>query len=320
VSGRVSHEFLAASVLLKQYLHPFSERCRLSMTPVRWLNGHPYRRKSGFLPVSGRRLRAHSKIESLPERTQSSFQKVSIMYDDEPESIYSLIPKPPPVVIKEPLYVSRHAGSTAFDTVKKRPHATMGEPLDVFRRDPKDFLQKRARCRDLPPKPDSPRRPRDSLARSPVPRQREIPQTPQRQKRDFVLENWRNAPKTPQLHPPVQKIHYTEKRDYGKTPKYLKRVQQEAANEAAYWDDVRETMMPRPSEPHCRLLSEDDRLEILRGLQANLADVRKRYAALPLGQDTLSFRKRKEAMEAQMAQLEADISAFSRRSIYVTEE
>jgi hypothetical protein len=61
-------------------------------------------------------------------------------------------------------------------------------------------------------------------------------------------------------------------------------------------------------------------MDILGELQANLADVRKRYAALPLGQDNLSFRKSKAEMEAQMAQLEADISTFSRRSVHVTED
>jgi hypothetical protein len=50
-----------------------------------------------------------------------------------------------------------------------------------------------------------------------------------------------------------------------------------------------------------------------------LADVKRRYSALSLGQDHLSYRKRKEAMEAQMAQLEADITTFSRQNVYITE-
>jgi hypothetical protein len=115
-------------------------------------------------------------------------------------------------------------------------------------------------------------------------------------------------------------IRYSEKRDYGKTPKYLKRVKEEAQSEAAYWDEVRESMMPRDTGPRCRMLSDEERMDILTGLHANLADTRKRYAALPLGQDNLSFRKRKEALEAQMAQLEEDIAAMSRRNVYVTED
>jgi hypothetical protein len=78
-------------------------------------------------------------------------------------------------------------------------------------------------------------------------------------------------------------------------------------------------MMPEDTETRCRLLTDDERFKILAGLQANLADIKRRYAAMSFGQDHLSFRKRKEGMEAQMQQLETDISTFSRANVYVTE-
>jgi hypothetical protein len=74
------------------------------------------------------------------------------------------------------------------------------------------------------------------------------------------------------------------------------------------------------SVPRFRLLSEDERLDVLVGLQGNLADVKQRYAAFPLGQNHLSFRKRKAAMEREMDLLEADIATFSPSRMYVTEE
>jgi hypothetical protein len=97
-------------------------------------------------------------------------------------------------------------------------------------------------------------------------------------------------------------------------------VTREARSEAAYWDEVREKLLPEDNETRCRLLEESERLGILEGLQANLADVKRRYGALSFGQDHESFRKRKEGMEAQMAQLEADIVTFSRANVYVTEK
>ena len=78
-------------------------------------------------------------------------------------------------------------------------------------------------------------------------------------------------------------------------------------------------MMPEDTETRCRLLSEEERLEILSGLQSNLADVKRRYAALSFGQDNLSFRRKKEEMETQMAQLETDIATFERQNVYITE-
>jgi hypothetical protein len=242
-----------------------------------------------------------------------------MLLEDEVETIYNLIPKPPPVIIKEPLHVSRFAGSTTFDTVKKRSHGTMGEPLDVIRKDPKDYLKKRSLRPDLPPQQRTLPHGQATLNRPAVPRQAELDPLVLAEKPDFILENWRNAPRTRNLHPTPVKTWYTDKPDFAKTPKYLSRVTSESRRESAFWDGVRVEMMPEDTETRCRLLSDDERIKILTGLQANLADIKRRYAAMSFGQDHLSFRKRKEGMEAQMQQLESDISTFSRANVYVTE-
>lgn len=241
------------------------------------------------------------------------------MYEDEEETIYALIPKPPPKIVKEPLHVSRFAGSKAFETVQKRGHGTMGEPLDKIRKDPHQPLKKGERCKNLPPKQRTLPHGNETLQKPPVPRQSEIPKSKQAPKRDFIKENYKAAPKTKKLHPEVEPTKYTAKKDYGKVPKYLSRVKAEAEGEAAYWDEIRESMMPEDTETRCRLLTEEERLSILEGLEANLADIKKRYGAMSFGQDHMSFRKRKEDMEAEMAQLEADINTFSRQNVYITE-
>jgi hypothetical protein len=242
-----------------------------------------------------------------------------MLLEDEVETIYNLIPKPPPVIVKEPLHVSRFHGSTTFDTVKKRKHGTMGEPADVMYKDPKDYLKEKSRCHDLPPKQRYPPHGQDTLDKPPVPRQAELPPPNLPPKPDFVVENWKTAPLTKKLHPVKPITWYTDKPDFGETPRYLTRVKTESQNEAAYWDEVRERLVPEDAEVRCRLLSEEERLKILEGLQANLADIKRRYGALSFGQDHLSFRMRKEGMEAQMAQLETDIATFCRQNVYVTE-
>jgi hypothetical protein len=242
-----------------------------------------------------------------------------MLLEDEVETIYNLIPKPPPVIIKDPLYVCIFAGSTAFETAKKRAHGTMGEPLDVMRKDPKDFLVKRSLRPDLPPKPRTAPHGQATLNKPPVPRQAELDPVVLPEKPDFILENWRQAPNTKKLHPPQVKTWYTDKPDFTKTPRYLSRVTNESRREAAYWDGVRVEMSPEDTETRCKLLTEEERINILTGLQANLADIKRRYAAMSFGQDHLSFRKRKEGMEAQMQALETDIATCSRANVYVTE-
>ena len=195
----------------------------------------------------------------------------------------------------------------------------MGEPNDVMRKDPKDFLRKGSRCHNLPPKKRVLPHGQETLKKPPVPRRSEIPKEEPREAKDFILENWKQAPKTKKLHPEKQQTWYTDKPDYGKTPAYLDRVKRETANETAYWDEVRESMMPEDAETRCRLLTEEERQEILEGLNANLTDLKRRYGALSFGMDHLSFRQRKVRMEREMEQLENDIKTFSRQNVYITE-
>lgn len=242
--------------------------------------------------------------------------------EDEEECIYNLIPKPPPVIVKEPLHHSKFDGITGFCTVKKVKHALMGETLDDFKKQhsPDKFLKAHSRAKDLPrERTKTVAHGNSTLSKPPVPTVKEIPKMRQTEKKNFIVENWKTAPKTKKLHPEKPETFYTEKPDFGKVPKYLNRVKKEAANETAYWEEVRESMLPEDNETRCRLLSEEERLSILEGLNANMADLKRRYAALSFGQDNLSFRKKKEDMEAQMAQLEQDINTFSRKNIYITE-
>lgn len=241
--------------------------------------------------------------------------------ESECESIYNLIPKPPPVIVKEPLHVSKYANSHDFETVKKREHGSMGQTKEQLKKEyaPSNYLKKHSRAVDLPPKQRSTPKGNAGLNKPPVPRQGEIPKMKGGQKKNFILENWKQAPNTKQLHPTKAETWYTDKKDFGKRPAYLDRVTKEFQAENQYWDEVRESMIPEDTETHCRLLPEEERLRILEGLQANMADVKKRYASLSYGQDNISFRKRKEQMEAEMAQLDKDINTFSRTNVYIAE-
>lgn len=241
------------------------------------------------------------------------------MFEDEVETIYNLIPAPPPVIEKQPLHKSKFQDQSSFMTAKKRAHGTMGETKEMMWKDPKDYLKKGSRVKPLPPKTRAMPHGNETLKKPPVPTQKEISKAKASPKKNFIYQNWKNAPTTKKLHPEKQETWYTDKKDFGKVPAYLDRVKGEYQAEAEYWDDVREAMAPEDTETRCRLLSEEERQEILEGLYANLADNKRRYAALSFGQDNLSFRRKKEEMERQAAQLEADIKTFERQNVYITE-
>jgi hypothetical protein len=240
------------------------------------------------------------------------------MLFEEEETIYNLIPKPPPVIIKDPLHVSQFDGFTGFVTAKKRAHGTMGEPADRIHKDPHDYLKKRSIRGDLPPRPSLEPHGNTTLVKPPVPSPI-VSRSVENPKKNFIVDNWKSVPNTKKLHPEAPQTFYTQKKDFGQVPRYLNRVKKESANESAFWDQVRESLLPEDTETRCRLVPEEERLQILSGLEANLADVKKRYGALSFGQDHMSFRQRKERMEADMAELESNIQMFSRQNIYVTE-
>ena len=77
---------------------------------------------------------------------------------------------------------------------------------------------------------------------------------------------------------PQPEVRYTKKADYGTVPKYLDDVKQEIAGEEEY---IR-TMMQQQSQmyssqPTMRLLSEEDRLQLLNNLKNKWETVNKSY-------------------------------------------
>jgi hypothetical protein len=241
----------------------------------------------------------------------------SLLFEE--ETVYNLVPKPPPVIVKPPLHVSQFAGSKTFETAKKYSHQTMGEPFEQYKRDPKTPLKAHERTPDLPPRPKALPHGNATLTKPPVPRTAEIPPYQEKPKRNFIVENWRTAPKTRKLRSTTPQTWYTDKADFGQRPKYLDRVHREVLEETAFWDDLRQSLLPEDTETRCKLIPQEERLRILDGLSKNLADNKRRYAALACGMDHMSFRKRKEGMEDHAAQLEDDIKIMERRNVYVSE-
>nr|AGM32439.1 loc402794 protein [Coptotermes formosanus] len=236
------------------------------------------------------------------------------------ETIYNLIQPPPPVQTHNNLHVSNFAKrSVQFNTVKRYAHRTFGEPLDKIRKDPKDPLKAHERTPDLPPRPRTTSHGNETLNKPPVPIREEIPPIVDAPERNFIRENIKEAPETTVLKPEKKKTWYTEKSEYGQTPRYLDNVKREFMAETAYWDGVRESLLPEDNETRCRLLTEEERLKILEGLKMNLTENKKKYGSLSFGQDHMSFRKRKEGMENEAKQLEEDIKLFSRQNVYITE-
>lgn len=114
-------------------------------------------------------------------------------------------------------------------------------------------------------------------------------------------------------------VDYLTKKEYGKIPSYIKRINKDVEEEKAYMDRVR-----RESEADerakKRLLAEDERVALTRSLKEKWNQVNAKYQQKShlTVLDTLHKMRRKETLEVEMRQLEADIAVLTQPGdIYV---
>ena len=107
------------------------------------------------------------------------------------------------------------------------------------------------------------------------------------------------------------------KRDYGKVPAYLKerRAELEAAAE-----ERRRNMPDEDCPPGMTLLPEEERVSTLAILTKSLAECKKQLGGMPLLIETHGQRKRQEALDDKMRELEEAIKIFGRDKVFVRED
>lgn len=100
--------------------------------------------------------------------------------------------------------------------------------------------------------------------------------------------------------------------EYGTTPQYLKRRQDEMARAQEEYNAYVAEHFRRGA---MQQLSEDERQSILNGLKKNWEEIHDQYQGLSVVTDTAPKKNRKERMEAEMKQLERDIETIERHKI-----
>lgn len=243
------------------------------------------------------------------------------------ESIYNLIPQP----------VSYDDGEGQRETTRRRMEQTKrtteqnstrkpGPPAKVDV-NPINFLKKNGGTQ-RPVKPVSANRQKFQATKPPVPRADEQPVFGLTSNRNYLRDNAIEAvTRVPRKVEPAMQDgaggrilleesglvpKYSKRADYGKTPAYLQTRKEEEAQMHATMERVAERQR---SEGAYKQLSEDERRTILNGLRHNMAELNKEYLGLPVMTDTAPKKARKERIEAQLAQFEADIQKFERHQL-----
>jgi len=115
------------------------------------------------------------------------------------------------------------------------------------------------------------------------------------------------------------------KKGYGKVPAYLEKVKGEIQDEYNYIMQMQEAATEEMDAEggdygRTRMLSENERIEMLNGLKTNWDRINKAYQTLSFTLDTPAKKQRKEEFEAQLEQLERDIERLSKRNVFVEEQ
>lgn len=107
---------------------------------------------------------------------------------------------------------------------------------------------------------------------------------------------------------------YLHKEDYGRVPKYLEAIKQDIAAEYDYI-----YQMQQKEESPVRLMTEEEKQVLIKGLKAKWETVNHDYQAIThiTKLDTVGKIKKKESMEAELGQIEKDIARLNKKAIYV---
>ncbi|XP_054707788.1 enkurin-like [Uloborus diversus] len=246
------------------------------------------------------------------------------------ESIYNLITDSTETQKSHTRYQSKFNPSTKkFYESVKMPHQTMGFVKTVS--NPEDYLKKRSRSakkKEIPPCSCI----KKEHKKPPIPKLDDISPL-MHDKRDFIKFNVLNALRKPAMMPARKTVDtrkgdvfllefsglvpkFSMKKEFGKMPKYLVKRKEDL-------DYAREVFMKENAVERPRMLTEEEKDQLIKGLRANLEELSKRYLTLPLVIDTKLLQHRKLELERKLGSLERDTYFLERNKdvdIYVLPE
>ncbi|NXY09285.1 ENKUR protein, partial [Pteruthius melanotis] len=227
-------------------------------------------------------------------------------------------------------YISKYREFVKHEAVKNKSQwKTMG-PAKVAVPSPNDFLQKHSKEPKLAPK----KKEEDGKKLRPL----SVPQRTYhpviRIKKNFINKNAvaviKGVPKKPRpfcvdtrqgdkypLEPSGLVPKYIKKKNYGVTPRYVARRNEEIKREE---EEYEARVLEQLKKKAMKTLSDEERTNILKALKKNWEEINHAYQGLPVLTDTRYKKIHKEELELKLKQLEHDIAAIeNHKNIYIAD-
>jgi len=225
--------------------------------------------------------------------------------------------------------VTNCAGDASEPVIKPSAHGHFGKPLGSYKSVPSGFLKKMARSSSVPtlaeirksnPEALKPTRLRKSrfteMGGGGPPKRGDEPVMNLVSSKNFIVANAVETILAQPRRPTNHVKDYMKKEDYGKAPKYLKRIQRDLDSERAYIERFYDS---QEQEPATQALEESERLSMLEGLKAKWEQANTEYQRTThcTYLDTEGLKRNKEKSEAALTNLENDIGKLSKAGIIV---
>ncbi|NXK91106.1 ENKUR protein, partial [Formicarius rufipectus] len=227
-------------------------------------------------------------------------------------------------------YISKFRTYVKHEASKNKSQwKTMG-PAKVAVPSPNDFLQKHSKEPKL-----APRKKEQEGKKLPL----SVPQRTYRPviriKKNFISRNAlaviRGVPKKPRpfcvdsrqgdkylLEPSGLVPKYIKKKDYGATPKYVARRNEEIKREE---EEYEAGVLEQLKQRALKHLPDEERTSVLQALKKNWEETNREFQCLPVQTDTRYRRMHKQKLELKLNQLEHDIEALEKhKGVYIANE
>jgi len=149
--------------------------------------------------------------------------------------------------------------------------------------------------------------------KAPLPNPKDVPLMGVISDKDYVVSNAVEVIIAPPRSRRTSNVDYLSKPDYGKIPKYMKKIRRELEGEKRR-DEQLMHEREEATKAKRRLLNMDERRNLVIALKARWGKVNQEYQQIThmTVLDTLSKVKRKERYEKMLEQIEKDISLMDR--------
>jgi hypothetical protein len=233
------------------------------------------------------------------------------------ESIYNLIPQTQPLLVRPAMHHSMHAGTVnpkdmTFGGKVTKSAATFGYPNGTNALVTSQYTLKHSKepCLPDPAPPTMPKTKMKAL----VPAKDDVPIMGLSSGKDFIKTN-AVAAILSQPKKGEEDFLWTQRKGFGETPMYMKRVKQQVAEEKSYMEQFMRMRGAPDVGKKVSQLSEHERSELIRHLKLKWGSMNTAYQKGSISVDSAIKKMRKEDLERSLAEIERDIKTLERGEV-----